>query len=70
MSKYLYHDYWVVERNGVYWTDYIDSQEECFDVIYESATRLSDDIDIYQERLMNDEDIETHYPKIVENYIE
>jgi aspartate 1-decarboxylase len=67
MSKYLDYEYFVIERNGVYWTDYLISEDDCYEEISNHAIENGDDVSLYTFRLMNDADIETYYPEIVEN---
>lgn len=61
--KYLPHEYWVVERKGQYWTDYINSEAECYGVMDECAMLNGDSIEIYTCRPMTDNDFIKHYPE-------
>lgn len=67
MNKYVDENQWVVERRGVYWTDYLGSEEECLDEIKSECNRNNDNSHFYNYRLMTDKDIEEHYPETVNN---
>jgi len=66
-NKYVDENQWVVERRGVYWTDYLGSEEECLDEIKSECNRNNDNSHFYNYRLMTDKDIEEHYPETVNN---
>lgn len=58
-----YEDFFVILRNGVYWTDYLYPEEACEECIIDSMKEYKDSRDCYNYRNMTRDDILQYYSK-------